>query len=128
MVKLGWLEIPGLKLLKNKCHRFESRICTVKVYSENCKFLQGFDQSVLPIWIAHGEGRFDVDKGNKIPQNQVIMQYCNNFGDPTSDYPFCPNGSKYGIAGLTDPSGRVLALMPHPERCFRKWQFNLRNF
>lgn len=124
LVKLGWLDIPELEIIKNESNRFESRMCTVKVYSENCKFLQGFDQAILPVWIAHAEGKF---RATKIPQNQVVMQYCNNLGDPCSDYPFCPNGSRYGIAGLTDQSGRILALMPHPERCFRKWQFSWLN-
>jgi phosphoribosylformylglycinamidine synthase len=44
-------------------------------------------------------------------------------GRPTEQYPFNPNGSARGIAALCSPDGRHLAIMPHPERAFRLWQW-----
>ena len=45
-----------------------------------------------------------------------------NKGEPTEAYPFNPNGSPLGITALCSPDGRHLAMMPHPERSFLKWQ------
>ena len=50
------------------------------------------------------------------------MQYVDNDSNPTEVYPFNPNGSKKGIAGVISKNGRHLAVMPHPERCFLNWQ------
>ena len=121
LVRLGWLKIPDLKLMANDSGRFESRQTTVKVNAKNNVFLQGFDGAVLPIHSAHVEGKF---VGN-IPEEQIVMQYCSPVsGEPTDKYPLCPNGSVNAVAAVSDPTGRILAMMPHPERCFRKWQFH----
>lgn len=75
------------------------------------------DKISLPI--AHGEGKFFTDtltldaiEANK----QVSLRYVDNEGE-SAKYPFNPNGSLNDIAGITDVTGRVLGLMPHPERC-----------
>ena len=52
----------------------------------------------------------------------LLCRYCDASGAATEAYPFNPNGSPEGIAALTSPDGRHLALMPHPERCFLTWQ------
>ena len=52
----------------------------------------------------------------------MACRYCDAAGTSTESYPFNPNGSPEGIAALTSPCGRHLALMPHPERCFLAWQ------
>ena len=52
----------------------------------------------------------------------VPLRYAREDGSPTEAYPFNPNGSPDGIAGLTSADGRHLAMMPHPERCFLTWQ------
>jgi phosphoribosylformylglycinamidine synthase len=52
----------------------------------------------------------------------AARRYCDAEGASTEAYPFNPNGSPEGIAALTSPCGRHLALMPHPERCFLAWQ------
>jgi len=58
-------------------------------------------------------------------QNQrlVAMQYTDDEGMPTTEYPMNPNGSAAGIAGLCSTDGRHLAMMPHPERCVCMWQW-----
>jgi phosphoribosylformylglycinamidine synthase len=53
---------------------------------------------------------------------QAPLRYADDNNKPTEEYPFNPNGSAHGIAGLCSKDGRHLALMPHPERCFLKWQ------
>jgi phosphoribosylformylglycinamidine synthase len=50
------------------------------------------------------------------------LVYADDSGAATEQYPFCPNGSPDGFAGLCSPDGRHLALMPHPERAFLPWQ------
>ena len=58
-------------------------------------------------------------------QNQCLVpvQYADDSGSPTTEYPMNPNGSPAGIAGLCSVDGRHLALMPHPERCVQMWQW-----
>lgn len=53
---------------------------------------------------------------------QAPLRYADDTNMPTETYPFNPNGSPHGIAALCSKDGRHLALMPHPERCFVKWQ------
>lgn len=81
----------------------------------------------MGVWVAHGEGRAlfpDSSIFQKVMDNGLApLRYCNDEGAPTEEYPFNPNGSPAGIAGLCSPDGRHLALMPHPERCFLMWQF-----
>ena len=72
----------------------------------------------MGVWVAHGEGRFGANRGGA----KTAMRYVDEQGAPTMQYPLNPNGSKYGIAGVTSADGRVLALMPHPERCVKRWQ------
>ena len=50
------------------------------------------------------------------------MQYVDPMNEPTEVYPYNPNGSSLGIAGVHSKDGRHLAMMPHPERCFLNWQ------
>ena len=76
----------------------------------------------LPITVSHGEGRFisndpDVIKALE-EQNLVLWRYCDENGDLQSDFPVNPNGSYSNIAGICNPQGNVVALMPHPERSF----------
>lgn len=83
--------------------------------------------SVLGVWIAHGEGRFNF-KDTAIRQqitdsNCIAMQYVDDEQNPTEIYPMNPNGSVMGIAGVCSLDGRHLAMMPHPERCHEMWQW-----
>lgn len=77
--------------------------------------------SSLPISSAHGEGRASFLSSSNLnhlhSNNQISLQYVDNKAlTPTETYPANPNGSPEGICGVSSTDGRVLALMPHPER------------
>lgn len=94
----------------------------VKLRTGNSKsvFLRDIDTIELPI--AHAEGRIAVRDNDVLldwkTQGNIALQYANGADNPDAllDYPANPNGSIMNIAGLSDPTGRVLGLMPHPER------------
>jgi phosphoribosylformylglycinamidine synthase len=79
----------------------------------------------LELPLAHGEGRFFADASTLAAieaQNLVALRYLDPEGRATEQYPDNPNGAAHAIAGLTDPSGRILGLMPHPERFVSRFQ------
>jgi len=82
--------------------------------------------SVLPIVVAHGEGQAEFDAGASVAtlmgRRMVTLQYVDHRDRPTEKYPFNPNGSASGLAGLCSADGRVTSVMPHPERVFRTVQ------
>lgn len=132
LAPLGW--VPGLKLdetiqprfIRNRSERFESRFATVQVIPSPAIMLRGMADSILGVWAAHGEGRFHDPGGNlsQIEQrNLVALRFVDADGRLTEQYPFNPNGSPQGITALCSPDGRHLAMMPHPERTFMKWQW-----
>ena len=121
--------IPGAKnwpdFKQNASERFEARVCMVEVSksvaTRRSVFLREMVGSKLPVPVAHGEGRASFTNGD--PQLQALRtagliatQYVGSKGLPTEVYPMNPNGGVGGIAGVQTPDGRVLALMPHPER------------
>ena len=78
---------------------------------------EGNDPLLLPV--AHGEGRFFTNAENlsRIEnEGLVVFRYCDVQGVPTQIYPDNPNGALHAIAGICDPKGNILGLMPHPER------------
>ena len=111
---------------RNASEQYEARYCMVEVQDIAplpSVFLHGMTGSSLPIAVAHGEGRasFSPEPNTSTPesllsQNLVPIRYVDNYLKPTEAYPANPNGSPLGIAGVRTPDGRVLALMPHPER------------
>ncbi|MFA6523007.1 MAG: phosphoribosylformylglycinamidine synthase subunit PurQ [Candidatus Peribacteraceae bacterium] len=70
--------------------------------------------------IAHGEGRFITEDADVIAQlkkdRQLAFQYCDAAGNVSEDPAMTPNGSMFALAGVCNPAGNVIALMPHPER------------
>ncbi|KAI9682429.1 MAG: hypothetical protein M1829_000221 [Trizodia sp. TS-e1964] len=112
---------------RNISEQYEARVCMVSIQDnpeEPSVFLHGMAGSRLPIAVAHGEGcaNFsDPAKLDELSANKLIsMQYLDNTGAVTQEYPYNPNGSPLGIAGVRSLDGRVLALMPHPERTVLK--------
>ena len=101
----------------NDSARFEDRWIHLRADSDKCVFLPKGEIVALPI--AHGEGKFvprDQSVLDKLRSNdQIALRYCDEHGRP-GEYPVNPNGSVDDVAGLCDPTGRVLGLMPHPER------------
>jgi phosphoribosylformylglycinamidine synthase len=130
---LGWVPFRGLadtaqpRFVRNASGRFESRFSTVRVLSSPAIMLRGMDESVLGIWSAHGEGRaFFPDRevfARVEAEGLAPLRFADDAGVVTDAYPQNPNGSPSGIAGLCSPDGRHLAMMPHPERTFMKWQW-----
>lgn len=112
--------IPGAehwpRFLQNNSARFEARFVTVQVNKSPSIFFTGMEGSRLPIPVAHGEGRAEFDA----PMNSelISLQYVDNYGQPTQQYPYNPNGSKRGVTGFTTTDGRATIMMPHPERAF----------
>lgn len=104
-------------LLHNDSARLVCRWVDMKVTSSLSPWLYGIDTFSAPI--AHGEGKFYASKDllKKIQKKKLIaLQYIKGKIAKYQDYPANPNGSALDIAGITDESGRVLGLMPHPER------------
>ena len=119
--------IPGSELwpkfVSNKSERFESRFSLVEISESPSLFLDGMIGSHIPISVAHAEGCVEVhDKNHLISLEKkelVTLRFIDNFGKITEKYPFNPNGSPNGITGITNISGNVTIIMPHPERVFR---------
>jgi phosphoribosylformylglycinamidine synthase len=119
--------IPGAEpwpLFKaNRSGRFEARVALVEVVdslaTQDSVFLRGMGGSRWPVAVAHGEGRAKFAPGALEAfdaQGLGAVRYVDGGGKPTEVYPLNPNGSPGGLTGVQTPSGRVLALMPHPER------------
>ncbi len=80
---------------------------------------------MLPVAVAHGEGRAEFRKNSAkavLNAGLVALRYVDNHGIATEHYPQNPNGSPFGITGLTTVNGRFTIMMPHPERLFRTVQ------
>jgi phosphoribosylformylglycinamidine synthase len=122
--------IPGVegwpRFVRNRSEQYEARLALVRVPPSQSVLLAGMQGSVLPIAVAHGEGQAEFDSGSSaaslIARRLVTLQYVDNRERPTEKYPFNPNGSALGLAGLCSADGRVTSLMPHPERVFRSVQ------
>lgn len=118
--------IPGAEswptFERNLSEQYEARVCMVEVMDPPGKtpsvFLHGMHGSYLPIVTAHGEGQATFSQA--VDQNLFSLRYVDNYLKPTERYPYNPNGSPQGIAGVRTPDGRCLALMPHPERTILK--------
>jgi len=109
----------------NDSHRFEDRWITLKVEDSPSPFLAGAAGRLVTFPVAHGEGKF-VTRDPEVLKalnaaRQVAFRYVDREGKAPT-YPENPNGSPEHIAGITDATGRVLGLMPHPERHALPWQ------
>lgn len=108
-----------MTLTVNMTARYEDRWVYVKSVSEKCIWTRGLP--IMRVPVAHGEGRFytrDRKVLDELEKNQqVTLRYVTPDGKPADErFPFNPNGSVNDIAGICDPTGRVFAQMPHPER------------
>ena len=117
MVELGLLtpdhaEKPRMR--HNDSHKFESGFISLAIPENNSVMFRSLSGSKLGIWIAHGEGKFELPYSTD--RYNVIARYNYNA------YPANPNGSPEGIAGICSADGRHLAMMPHLERAIFPWQ------
>lgn len=88
---------------------------------DGCIWTEGFgDGEIIPVPIAHAEGRFVTGDTAVLEEmkrnNQIVLRYCSSGGEIDPSFPVNPNGSMENMAGVRNPGGNVLAMMPHPER------------
>lgn len=102
------------KMKMNKSGKFESSFVSVEIPENKSIMLKSLAGSQLGIWVAHGEGRFELP-GEESEYN-ISAKYL------YSEYPGNPNGSDFGTAAVCSPDGRHLAMMPHLERTIFPWQ------
>ncbi len=107
---------PGL-VDRNQSALFESRWVTLQVQDSDCVWTRGLGGQLLRLPVAHGEGRVLLPED--FPDERTVFRYGESEG--TLKYPDNPNGSPGGRAGICDSSGRILGLMPHPERAVYDW-------
>lgn len=113
----------------NECGHFECRWINLQPISQKCIWTQGLDE-IIACPIAHGEGNFQTSDGSLLSvfaqNDQIALTYVRPDGSPAKGkYPANPNGSALDIAGICNPEGNVLGLMPHPENHIRPWQHPL---
>jgi len=86
-------------------------------------FIVGMAGSVMPVAVAHGEGRVEFKNNSEAKKYNssggVTLRFIDNLKQTTERYPSNPNGSLMGITGVTSTDGRANIMMPHPERVFR---------
>lgn len=125
MVELGLIGVESgdwkvesgkkpMRMLHNDSRKFESRFLGVTVQTNRSVMFGSLSGDRLGIWVAHGEGKFDLP----LPEEayNVVLKYSYD------EYPGNPNGSAYSVAGVASPDGRHVAMMPHLERAFFPWQ------
>ena len=109
----------------NRSEQFEARLVMVEVRASPSLFLTGMEGSIIPVPVAHGEGRarFSQPGPDGVdPRAIVCLRYVERDGRPATRYPTNPNGSPLGVTAFTTSDGRVTIMMPHPERAFRSVQ------
>ena len=122
--------IPGAeawpRFVRNSSEQFEGRTVLVRINPSDSPWLSGMAGSILPVPVAHGEGRAEFADAADLEQlattGRVAAQFVDTHHRVTQAYPANPNGSADGLAGVTAADGRALILMPHPERVFRTVQ------
>jgi phosphoribosylformylglycinamidine synthase len=145
LVEMGFLpafegisEYPEMTLAINVSDRYECRWVSKGDFlylkhenTNNCIFTRQIPHgSLVRIPIGHGEGRvlFPKDRGLEfyerlVKNDQLVFRFARADGTyPHGEYPYNPNGSAFDIAGICNPQGNVMGLMPHPERAFYSWQ------
>lgn len=102
------------KMHHNLSHKFESTFVSLEIPRNESVMLKSLEGTKLGVWVAHGEGRFNLPE----PESayHIAAKY---FYD---EYPGNPNGSDYATAAVCSRDGRHLAMMPHPERSIFPWQ------
>jgi phosphoribosylformylglycinamidine synthase len=126
--------IPGAagfpRFVRNRSEQFEARLSLVRVEKSRAVLLDGMEGSLLPIAVAHGEGRAELRVGTSLESfeasGRVAVRFVDSRGEVADRYPENPNGSPAGIAAVTSNDGRALLIMPHPERVFRAVQYSWR--
>jgi len=122
--------IPGAdhwpRFVRNDSVQFEARLIQVEVLDSPSILLRGMSGSVMPIPVAHGEGRTEFSSADQAASARscAALRYVDSSGKSTVQYPENPNGSADGFTAFTTEDGRATIMMPHPERAFRSVQFS----
>ena len=103
-----------VKMLHNDSRKFESTFIGVTIPTNRSVMFGSLSGYKLGIWVAHGEGKFEMPYEQK--EYNIVAKYSYN------EYPGNPNGSKYSTAALASKDGRHVAMMPHLERSIFPWQ------
>ena len=116
----------SVTLTFNEQGHFECRWVNLAPVSQTCIWTKGLEESII-CPIAHGEGNFQTSElfafSSFVEQDQIALTYIHPDGAPANgNYPANPNGSILDIAGICNPQGNVLGLMPHPENHIHMWQ------
>ncbi|MBX9654163.1 phosphoribosylformylglycinamidine synthase I [bacterium] len=115
-------QIPAT-LAFNRQGRFEDRWVHIELSPGRCAFVQ--EREVITMPVAHAEGRFMVSRAELLKkwqgENRLVARYVDADGN-AGDFPINPNGAMGDVAGISDSTGRVFALMPHPERHVSPYQ------
>ncbi len=118
MVELD-LVVPGHthkpKMSQNTSRKFESAFLSVQIPDNQSIMLKSLAGSTFGIWVAHGEGHFNLPNGEK--EYNIALKYT------YPEYPGNPNGSDFAVAGISSEDGRHLAIMPHIERATYPWNW-----
>jgi len=120
--------IPGAEnwptFQRNRSEQFEARFLMTEIVDSPSVLLAGMAGSRIPIVVSHGEGRAVFRDPETRSRATVAVRYIDNYGRVAASYPFNPNGSPQGLAGLTTGDGRATIMMPHPERTARTVQMS----
>jgi phosphoribosylformylglycinamidine synthase subunit PurQ / glutaminase len=120
------VENSGATLTFNAQGHFECRWVRLKPISQNCIWTKNLE-AIIECPIAHGEGNFQTNDQSLLStlqsMDQIALAYVHpNGASANGEYPINPNGSVLDIAGICNPQGNVLGLMPHPENHIYSWQ------
>lgn len=114
------------RFVRNFSEQYEGRLVQAEVTKSSSILLDGMQGSLIPIVVSHGEGQAEfTDTAQQLAlfdQGVDCLRYVDPQGQATSQYPYNPNGSPQGLAGVASADGRVTIMMPHPERVFRTVQ------
>ena len=124
-------QLPGAaawpRFVRNRSEQFEARLSLVQLEAGPSILFRGMAGSRIPVAIAHGEGRAELDQAQLAAIDRaglVAARFVDGRGSVATAYPENPNGSPGGIAALTNADGRITIMMPHPERVFRTAQMS----
>ena len=111
----GWPQFT-----RNDSDQYECRLVQLKIEESKSIFFDGMAGSIIPVMVSHGEGKavFSTKESN------VVARYVDPLHKTTKHYPFNPNGSEEGAAGVCNNDGRIMIMMPHPERTYLAKQYS----
>jgi len=115
---------PEVTLTDNDVNRYQDRWVHLRVVTDRCVFLEKGERLFVPM--AHGEGKLvprdEAMRKRLFADERVALRYVAPDGGDDPPFPWNPNGAVDSVAGLIDRTGRILGLMPHPERHQFPWQ------